>query len=101
MQGALHAREVRLALLLLLLGRCFEDDAALAHAGGEGMVVDILGDADARLRHHAASFLQVQLPTHACLLRTSSGCAVPAADFRTAPRHDQDMPHVCIFASPL
>ena len=66
MQAMLHGGDVRLALLLLLLGRCFEDDAALAHAGGEGMIVDILADADARLRHHAASFLQVS--RHSSLL---------------------------------
>lgn len=56
----MQIHDVRLAVLLLLLGRCHGDDAALAHAGGEGMIVDILADADARLQHHAASFLQVQ-----------------------------------------
>lgn len=55
----LHLHDLRLAVLLLLLGRCFEDDLALAHAGGEGMIVDILKDPDARLRHHAVIFLQV------------------------------------------
>ena len=52
--------DLRLALLLMLLGRCFGDDLALALAGGEGLVVEVLRDSDARVRHHAASFLQVQ-----------------------------------------
>ncbi|KAK9785017.1 hypothetical protein WJX73_004062 [Symbiochloris irregularis] len=60
-QGHPQSQDLRFALLLLLLGRCFEDDLALAHAGGEGIIVDILKDADGRLRHHAASFLQARV----------------------------------------
>ena len=50
---------MRLALLLLLLGRCQGDPAALASVGGAGMVADLLGDPDPRLAYHAACFLQV------------------------------------------
>ena len=56
-------------MLLLLLGQCRGNAPALESVGGTGMVADLLGDPDPRLRYHAACFLQVgtRLPTQQCL----------------------------------
>ena len=63
MQAALWARNVRAAILLLLIARCSLDNAALQQAGGEGVFVDLLSDMDPRVRFHASTFLQQRLRT--------------------------------------
>ena len=63
MHAALWARDVRAAIFLLLIFRCSLDKAALQQAGGEGLFVDLLTDADPRVRFHAAVFLQQRLRT--------------------------------------
>lgn len=63
MQAALWARDVRAAILLLLIARCSLDNAALQQAGGEGIFVDLLSDMDPRVRFHASTFLQQRLRT--------------------------------------
>ena len=63
MQAALWSRDVRAAILLLLIARCSLDNAALQQAGGEGIFVDLLSDMDSRVRFHASTFLQQRLRT--------------------------------------
>ena len=55
-------------MLLLLLGQCRGNAAALESVGGTGMVADLLGDPDPRLRYHAACFLQVLTQLVACTM---------------------------------
>ena len=62
-QKAAWGRDVRAALLLVLIARCSLDTAALQQAGGEGVFVDLLSDSDPRVRFHAATFLQQRLRT--------------------------------------
>ncbi len=57
--SSIAERDVRAAVLLLLAARCkgsLEDTAAV---GGSSFFFDVLEDADPRVRHTAASFLQV------------------------------------------
>lgn len=63
MQRAMWARDVRAAVLLLLIARCSLDTLALQQAGGEGVFVDLLSDSDPRIRFHASTFLQQRLRT--------------------------------------
>lgn len=50
---------MRVALLLLVVSRTVKDEGALAKLGGPGLFVDLLEDDDARIRHAAATFLEV------------------------------------------
>lgn len=70
MPVALWSRDVRAAILLLLIARCSLDNAALQQAGGEGIFVDLLSDMDSRVRFHASTFLQQRLRTS----RPEVGC---------------------------
>lgn len=69
-QAALWSRDVRAAILLLLIARCSLDNAALQQAGGEGVFVDLLSDNDPRVRFHASTFLQQRLRTSRPEVRT-------------------------------
>ncbi len=52
-------RDVRTAVLLLLAARCKGSPDDTAAIGGSSFFFDVLEDADPRVRHIAASFLQV------------------------------------------
>ena len=54
--------DLRLALALLLVSRVVKEASALGTMGGPGTFVHMLEDYDARMRHAAASFLQVGPP---------------------------------------
>jgi hypothetical protein len=50
-------------VLLLLMGRCGRDAAALSALGGAAFFTALLGEADGRVRHYAAVFVLRQLMT--------------------------------------
>ena len=57
--SSLTERDVRTAVLLLLAARCKGSPDDTAAIGGSSFFFDVLEDADPRVRHIAASFLQV------------------------------------------
>ena len=54
--------DLRLALALLLVSSVVKEASTLGTMGGPGTFVQMLEDDDARMRHAAASFLQVRTP---------------------------------------
>ena len=57
--GPSGLQELSVTLLLLLVSRIVKDRSALQSIGGPGIFVRMLESGDARMRHTAASFLQV------------------------------------------
>ena len=56
-----EVRDLRAALVLLLIARCSVKPTALQEAGGEALFAELLQDGDARVRYHASTFVQQRL----------------------------------------
>lgn len=82
--GLSGLQDLRLALFLLLVSRIVKDRSALKSIGGPGIFVHMLEDGDARMRHTAASFLQV-------CEETQRSHPAPLSDppMKTGPRNNQ------------